>query len=77
MTNFITECKRRYQLARLQHRIERLTRRLIGQASRSTSPIPYKELRELEAMRVDLIQQRNALRTEDELRRIERERGLA
>lgn len=76
MQNFLRACNRRLQLARLQWRIERLTLRLIEHAKRSTDTLPIKELRELERIRIDLIQKRNALRTADEVRRIERERGL-
>jgi len=76
MTNFITECKRRYQSARLQYRIGRLSRRLLRRAKRSTEPLPIKELRELECMRGALATQREVLCAESRLRLIERERGL-
>jgi len=77
MRNIYQECKRRLQLALLQRRIRRLTDRLIQEATRTLDPIPLKELREIEQVRLRLIRQRNALRTIAELEKIERERGLA
>jgi len=76
MNSFIPECKRRLQLARLHYRIGRLTRRLLSRARRSTEPLPIKELRQLECVRVSLGTQCNPTAVEAELRLIEQERGL-
>jgi len=76
MQNILKACNRRMKLTLLQWRIQRLTQQLIKHSRQSTDALPIKHLRELERIRIDLICQRNAMRTADEIRRIERERGL-
>jgi hypothetical protein len=77
MQNIFRECKRRIELVLLQRRISRLTNHLIREATQVLDPLPLAELRQIEQIRLNLIRQRNALRTSAEISRIEKRRGLA
>lgn len=76
MQNLIEQCKRRLLIAYYQHRINRLMRQARRQARRDLVTVPLVNramVRELTA----LIDRRNRLRTPEDVRQIEKERGLA